>query len=328
MRQFLTQQQIDGLLKGLSLVEKEDQVLPFEVGRKTGLSIEQQDACDALFRKFAEGLAAQFSGRLAAVVDVRFKAAETVLMSQFADAIGPTCSAYLFEAGHGRRAAVDLPPEAVFLILDLLFGGPGDSIPERRPLTSLEQEIGREAVERMLPVLTEAFHGGVPFAPAGLTYVTEPDAVDVARPGDSVLAAYFDLLFGEQQIEIAFALPIDLLESMTRRATPETGLREASQEQTAVRDLIAANIRHARVEIKAQMPAFRMSARDLTRVAPGQVLLSGHAVDTAVELHVNGRLSFIGSLGQARRQIGVRIAETASAREAERNKNEKQGRIL
>jgi flagellar motor switch protein FliM len=327
MPEFLSQRQIDDLFQGLSLVE-EEKVLPFDLRRQARLPKEQQDACTAALRRFAETFSAHLEARLGPGIEIRLTDLEAVLFREFQSALAANCPVYLFGAGDGRQGAVELSIESVFLMLDRLFGGTGEVIPERRPLTTLELEVGRGMVERMLPILQDSFGGMPALAPDGLRSVCEPEKLAIARGDEMVLAAYFEIVTEQQRTEAALCLPMDRFGAAGRDESPQQEEAAMTKEQEAVRDLIAATVRQARVEVTARMPAFRMSTREIAQVAPGQVLFTGHIQDAAMEIRVNGRLRFLGSLGQARGQIGVRIAQTASEPEAERTTNEKQGRIL
>jgi flagellar motor switch protein FliM len=61
---------------------------------------------------------------------------------------------------------------------------------------------------------------------------------------------------------------------------------------------------------------------------PGKVLHTGVAAEESVEILVNERLRFQGSLGQVRRQLGLRITDQVTRPAAERPVQSRQGRVL
>ena len=71
-------------------------------------------------------------------------------------------------------------------------------------------------------------------------------------------------------------------------------------------------IRHARLQVSARLPAVWLSAREVLALKEGQMIETRHPVGGAVEVHVNDRHCFTGSLGQIHEHVGLRITDHVS----------------
>jgi flagellar motor switch protein FliM len=71
-----------------------------------------------------------------------------------------------------------------------------------------------------------------------------------------------------------------------------------------------------------------LSTQSLTDLAPGQIIQTNQHIDLPIELHVNGRCLYLGTLGQVRRQVGLQIAERVSRATGDSTARTTRGRIL
>ena len=88
------------------------------------------------------------------------------------------------------------------------------------------------------------------------------------------------------------------------------------------------SLNHAHLAVAARFPMLWLSARQIADLVPGKVLHTGQASDQPVEVLVNERLRFVGSLGQSRGHLGIRIVDRIQKPVAARPVQFKQGRVM
>jgi flagellar motor switch protein FliM len=197
-----------------------------------------------------------------------------------------------------------------------------------RALSPLEQTVVRSVSERILGILREAWQEQLAIAPEITGFESDPETLQIANQEDHVLVANLEVRSGPFQGQIATCLPMSALESFLQdRSTVKLQGRGVRRDPGS-RALVESTLQHAHVAVSARLPVLRLSTREVARLAPGQILHTGSTTETDIEIHVNGRLQFVGALGQVRRRIGLRIVQPVLVPEPERPGRLKEGRIL
>jgi flagellar motor switch protein FliM len=304
-------------------------VVPYNFVRPPRVSRERRSALDAVHSRFALALQVMFSSRLRTSIDVTVSGIEQVLFSEFLLSLGSPCSAFVFRTSgqDDVRGVLDLGPEMAYCLIDRMFGGPGDPENIERALTPLEQTVVRSIAERMLGLLREAWQEHLPLTAEITSFESDPEALRIANQEDHVLVAHFEVRMGTFTGPLTIVLPMKTLESFLQDRSAVRFQSKNARRDPASRPLLESCLQHARVTVSARLPALSLSTRDVAHLAEGQVLHTGSTSDTHVEVHVNGRLRFTGSLGQVRKRIGVRVSQPVVVPEPQRRGRLKEGRI-
>ena len=331
MSEILTQKEIDALLTGVP-VERQGaaaDVVPYNFVRPPRISRDRRTALDAVHQRFALSLQTLLSSRLRTTVDVTIAGVEQVLFSEFLLSLGSPCAAFVFKTGGSveGHGVIDLSTDFAYHLVDRLFGGPGEPEKLQRGLTPLEQTVIRGMTERMVGVLREAWQEQLAIAPEIVGFESEPEALHIAAGDDHVLVANVDVRAGQFLGQLAICLPTEPLDAFLQDHSALRLQGRVAKREPGRRPPLAAPLQHARVTVCVRMPAFRMTTRDVAHLAPGQVIDTGSSSAADLELHVNGRFRFVGTIGQVRRGLGLRISHAVLAPEPQRSGPLKEGRV-
>jgi len=284
----------------------------------------------------APALGTALSSLLGTPFEVAAAPAERVAGAELKDAVGAPCAAFALTAGAGGPLVGFLAFEldlAYFLIERLLGGGGADSFAPPPPahgeahgartLTRLEQLLLEDVAQRLIG----------PFArlagrPAGVTPALGSFESDLARlapvaANEPFLSLAYEVADAGPRAWLTFALALKAVATSAGAAAAGTdgkgapanvrGAAHGAPAATAKRsehpDLARALVA-ARVTLRARLPQFRLKARTVLALAEGQILDTGHDADAPLELLVNERPRFRGSIGRVRRRLGVRVNET------------------
>lgn len=334
MAEFLRQHEIDALMRGAngpSEVHRGPRVVPYSFIRPSRIPQDRRKILEVMHARFATALQGMLAARLRAPIDVTVMSVESVTYSEFKMVLLSPCAAYVFKVGDQRngRGVIDFGSEFAFNLVDRLLGGPGGSADFGRSLTNLEQEIIRAVADRSLSLLRENWKEQIQIAPEVIRFESDPEMLEMANPDDPVLLANLELRTGGLTSFITLCLTITVVDSILRdRGVPGSagGLRRTAA-GAALGAIQSSGIQHAGLEVSARLPVFYLKTRAIRGLQVGQTIETPFSTETPIELEVNGRAWFSGSIGQAKRRIGFRVTETTPPIRVERPGSTKEGKV-
>ncbi len=338
MSQTLTQKDIDLLLRGTTQETRAAssapvpavEVIPYNFVRPPRVSKDRRATLEAIHTRFAISLQAMLTSRLRTPIDVVLSSVEQANFSEFILSLASPCAAYVFKIGDrlGSQGVIDFSTDVAYQLVDRLFGGPGETFELRRGLTSLEQTVVRGVADRTLGLLRDAWQDQLPMNPEVVEFESIPDMLQITSREDTVLLVTFEMRTGSFGGFITICLPMSIIEQSMQDRQAARQMVGRGVDSAPGRALVEAGLLHAKLTLQARFPAFGLSAREVAELQPGQVVTTGFLLDVPVEVHVNGRLRYLGSLGQLRRCVGFRIAQVVDVPAPERTEPDRQGRVL
>ncbi len=326
MNSSLTQKDIDALVHGgatASGLGRSADVVPVNFLIPARVSRERRTVLESIYGRYALALQAFLSSRLRTPIDVTVHSIEQATFGEFLMSLATPCSAFTFKLGDGgNHGVVDLGSGVAFHLVDRLFGGAGEAEPPRRPLTTLEQAVVRGVCDRAIALLRSAWAEHLALAPEVVGFESNPEMVQVVNREDHVLVATLEMRSGAFTGYIALCLPMAGLE---RFLQDDADVRTGSASGMS-REVIEHHVRHAHVDMNVRIPAFRLSMRAISELVEGQTLLTGQPAEAPVDVLVNGKLRYRGSLGQVRRHLALKVEQFITPPAVERPARE--GRVL
>ena len=280
----LRQDEIDALFEAAGSTAPEAktngqraQVTPFNYASAGQISTEQMRAVSLLNDLFARNLTHNLAAWLRTRFQVNLVSAEQIQFNEFllrVPEISYVASVRLEPLGAVSVLQLDLglaPP-----IIDLLLGGDGKDGPLRE-LTDIEESILASVVEIVCRELTAAWQ------PVGLSFSFERRQMQtqVARimsVAEKTLCLSFEIRMPHSSGLLNLAFPAVVANTILRRLTMEWGRGRRHAEDARGRIEVAA--RRIRFGCSLQLPAVRVRASELERLAPGSLLRLDVAANT------------------------------------------------
>lgn len=331
----LTQREIDAILQKTTPVPLapvvSDDVAPYNFSRPPRVSKDRRASLESIYTRFALSLQGLLASLLRQPLDIVVGSVEQAMFSEYILSLGTPCASFVFDTGDrmGTQGTMDLSTDFAFHLVDRLFGGPGDPQALQRPLTLLEQGVVRNVADRALGLLREAWAEHVAMTPQIASFESNPEMLQITSREDNVLVTNLEIRSSTFNGFMALCLPMAALESfLQEKGAARPQVRQSEADVASGRALMQGNLQHAHLEVVARFPQLWLTGRQLGELVSGQVLHTGIAAGEPVEIHVNRRLRFQGTLGQVRRQLGLRITERITKPAAERPVQSRQGRVL
>lgn len=336
MSQTLTQKEIDLLLRGSAQETAAPtpavEVVAYNFIRPPRVSKDRRATLEAIHARFAISLQAMLTSRLRTPIDVVLSGVEQANFSEFILSLASPCAAYVFKIGDrlGSQGVIDFSTDVAYQLVDRMFGGPGEPCDLRRSLTPLEQTVVRGVADRTLGLLRDAWQDQLEMSPEVVAFESIPDMLQITSREDTVLLMTFEMRTGGFNGFITICLPMGIIEQslQDRQAARQLQARSGGLDAGTSRTLVEASLRTTRLALQARLPVFGLSARSVADLQPGQVVHTGLLLDVPVEIHLNGRLSFLSTMGQLRRRIGLKITQPVTTSATERADHDRQGRVL
>jgi flagellar motor switch protein FliM len=332
MSEYLTQKAIDEYLAGetaLKAIPEKQDLRQYSFRRPPRISRDRLVALDMILSRFAQSLQSVLVFRLHHPVKVSIITIEQVIFSEFLLSLPSPCSAFEFRLrpDSQEHGVIDLGTPLSLYCVDRMLGGTGGEPPAERRLTRLEQGIARKVAGYVVTQLAEALAEWSKLSPELAAFESNPEAIGGMHPEEHILAFILEVRADEFAAQLTIGLPLDTLEEVTGRPEAHGGDR-AVEGPTKEQELLEQGIRQTRVDVAVRLPLLHLGARALAELAPGDVIDTGHRDDVLYEVQLNGKPTYVGSLGQVRRQLGLRITEPVTEAKQARWDLGKAGRVL
>ncbi len=326
---ILSQEEVDALLAAVSTGGGESSPQPsFDVGGMGGEGEGEGESPLSLYdfrrpdrvskdqmrtlQNLHEGYARQFSTTLTnflrTFVEIELVSVDQLTYSEFVMSISNPSCIYLFRMEPlDGTAIIEINPSLVFFIIDRLFGGQGRPSEQNRELTLIEQNVITRIVERGLNDLKEVWeHIGV-FSPKVETYETNPQFVQIAPPGETVILISLEVRMENASGLMSLCFPFMLLESVINHLSGESWMSSQSAATVETRSMLEHEIESMKVPLSALIGQTRVSIRDLLQLQTGDVLCLDKHRDSDLAVQVGKKTKMAGKTGLVGRRKAIKI---------------------
>jgi flagellar motor switch protein FliM len=331
MSEYLTQSGIDQLFAGpgaLAVAPTQEDHRPYSFRRPPRISNDRLLVLETILSRFAQGLQSLLVFRLHQQLTVRLVTIEQVIFSEFLLSLPSPCSAFGFRlrSGEQESGVLDLGTPLSLYCVDRMLGGSIAPAGVERRLTRLEQGIVKRVGGFVVAQLAEALAEYSQLSPELLAFESNADSIEAMQPDEYVYAFILEVEAEGFQGQMSLAVPLETLEEITGKPTTSDapGERVPTREQVQLEQ----GIRSTQIDVAIRLPLVSLDARQIAELKAGDLIDTGHRSDVAFEVHLNGRPTFTGALGQVQRRLGLRIGNRVTDADGGRWVLGKKGRIL
>lgn len=314
MDRVLSQEEIDSVFRNLRDGDKDDdpakRALPYDFRRPDRIAKDQLRAIHLLHENFARSLASSLSAYLRAYVMVNLVSVEQLSFMEFSQGLpSPTCMVSLGMKPYDGSAVLELNPQLVFPILEMLLGGNGKSVGRlTREITEIEQSILEGLIRIILHDLRESWRivTNINFSVEGRE--TEPQLLQILAPNEAVVAVSVEVRVGDNTGMMNMGIPSIVIKMLRQKFDQQWSVRKTEStesEQTRILHLIQPSAVH----IDARLDGPTLSVEDLLSLDEGDTLTFDYPVEKQLSLTVNRRLKYTGAIGTNGRKKAFRIRE-------------------
>src|SRR5574343_827115 len=312
---FLSQEEVDALLKGVTGESEETDVAEEHGGGVRNYNLATQErivrgrvpTMELINERFARYLRVGLFTYMHRNVEVSVGPIKVQKFSEFVRNLVVPTNLNLFTAKPLRGTAlIVLDPNLVFLVVDNLFGGDGrfHIRVEGRDVTLTEQRI----IQGLLKVTFDEYaKAWAPVQKLEFEYVRSemhPQFANIATPAEVVVASSFTLEFGGAQAEMHFCFPYSMLEPIRETLYSTMQSDHITQDNRWV-SMMGKQLQSAEVTLMARLGTADVTLGDIANMKPGDVIPLN--IPEIIQAEVDGiPLEECGYVGR-RRQYALKI---------------------
>lgn len=279
---FLSQEEVDALLKGVTGESEEADVADdhgtgvrdYNLATQERIVRGRMPTMELINERFARYLRVGLFSYMHRNVEVSVGPIKVQKFSEFVRNLVVPTNLNLFIAKPLRGTGlIVLDPNLVFLVVDNLFGGDGrfHTRVEGRDFTPTEQRI----IQGLLKVAFNEYEKAwAPVKKLEFEYVRSemnPQFANIATPSEIVVAASFTLEFGGSQAEMHFCFPYSMLEPIRETLYSTMQSDHITQDNRWV-SMMGKQLQSAEVTLAARLGWTKVTLGDIVNMKPGDVI--------------------------------------------------------
>ncbi len=316
MDRQLSQQEIDAVFQKAD--GRDDapsrKAVPFDFRRPDRIAKSQLRAIHLLHENFVRNLASSLSAYLRSYLTVNLISVEQLSYCEFVSSLSsPSCLVSLALKPYDGNALVELTPNLIFPILEIILGGKGKAPSSlKREVTEIEQSLLDGLFRIILNDLKEAWKAvtAIDFQMEALE--TDPQMMQILAPNEAVVAVAIEIRIGENSGTMNMALPSINIKMIGQKFDQQWSLRKTRSSDTE-QDRMLALIQPAKVRVDAALTGPMVTVRDLLALKAGDILTFDIPTERPVAVFVNGLPKLSGHIRRERTSRALLICDTPGA---------------
>jgi flagellar motor switch protein FliM len=317
--EILSQSEIDALLNALQTgeidaetikqKENEKKIRVYDFRRPNKFSKEQLNTIEVISENYCRFITTYLSGQLRTRVQIKVVSVEQLSYEEFIRSIpNPTILNIFGLLPFDGKGILEINPHLVFNIIDRLFGGPGTSNVNSRPLTEIEQIIVVKIIKRLLDYFKDAWANLIELKPEFESLETNPSFIQIVSPTEMVVLITLEMQLGESQGFANICLPCIMLEPIANNLNARFWYGTSQKEQTTeYLESLKIKVKQAKVPVTAILGQTIISLKELLDLNKGDVISLETSVNEEVSLVIGTRTKFKGNVGLSGSHVAVQI---------------------
>ncbi len=264
--------------------------------------------------QFVRALAARLSIYLRVECTLRIARLQVVGYQTFAEGLPNPTHITLFKAEPLRGVCLlVIPPRFGLAIVDRLLGGPGQVAEASRDLSEIETALLDQASQILLTEWCNHWQDLKALRPALIGHENNARFLQTAPPDTAMLSLTLDASLGEAQDQMQLVFPYYAVEPLVRLLAPVVSPEAEAAPSVALKMKWKPELGEIALPITAQWAGLQATAREVSRLRTGDVLLLGPHCAAQVQIRLARVPKFLGRLGTCGSRWAVELTEPIPA---------------
>ena len=318
MSQFLSQEEVDALLRGITegdvpteqvAGQGEDKLRLYDLTSQERIIRGRMPTLEIINQKFARLLRASLSGSLRRVIDVSAQNVEMVKFGEFLKTLPVPTSMHIIRMNPLRGGALlVIESKLVYALIDSFFGGPGNSQVkiEGRDFTPIETHMILRVTELIFSDMKKAWESVEPISIELERSEVNPQFVGIVPPSDVVVVTPFEVEMDEAKGQITFCLPYSTIEPIRSKLYAGFQTERLEVDQNWLRRIVH-QLQNIEVEMSAEFGSAEINVRSLLSLQVGDIIRLDQDCDNPLVVRVEGVPKFTGFARVMKQKKAVEI---------------------
>ena len=333
MSQFLSQEEVDALLRGITegdvpteqgREQAESNIRPYDLTSQERIIRGRMPTLEIINQKFARLLRASLSGSLRRVIDVSAQNVEMVKFGEFLKTLPVPTSMHIIRMNPLRGGALlVIESKLVYALIDSFFGGPGNSQVkiEGRDFTPIETHMILRVTDLIFSDMKKAWESVEPISIELERSEVNPQFVGIVPPSDVVVVTPFEVEMDEAHGQITFCLPYSTIEPIRSKLYAGFQTERLEVDQNWLRRIVH-QLQSLEVEMSAEFGSAEINVRSLLSLQVGDIIRLDQDCDNPLVVRVEGVPKFTGFARVMKQKKAVEIVTRLQSPTEEEEDNE------
>ena len=305
MNQFLSQDEVDALLRGISEGEVETEqdagmggtaVPVYDLANQERIIRGRMPTLDIISQKLARQLRAGLSGVLRRVVDVNALNVDTIKFGEFLKTLPFPTSMHVFRMLPFRGGALlVIENKLVFALIDSFFGGPGSAATkiEGRDFTAIESHMIQRVAALIFSEMEKAWEAVEPIQIELERSEVNPQFAGIVPPSDITVVTPFEVEMDEARGHITVCLPYSMLEPIRAKLVAAFQSERLELDQHWMKRMVQ-QLEAVEMELSVELGHTEITLQSLLDLQTGDIIRLDQDSDSEMVVRVEGIHKFMG----------------------------------
>ncbi len=324
MNQFLSQDEVDALLHGITGGEVETQqsggiddsgIVTYDLTNQERIIRGRMPTLEILNQKIARQLRASLSGTLRRMVDVNALNVQMIKFGEFLKTLPVPTSMHVFRMQPLRGGALlVIESKLVFALIDSFFGGPGSTHVkiEGRDFTPIETHMILRVANMVFEEMEKAWEPIEPIKIEVERSEVNPQFVGIVPPSDVVITTPFEVEMDDARGIITVCLPYATIEPIRAKLYAGFQSERLEIDQSWLRRILH-QLEETRVEASVEIGSAEIPLGILLNLRVGDIICLDQDCDSQLVVKIEGVPKFTGYARKFKQKKALEISGRLTA---------------
>lgn len=325
MKQVLSQEEIDSLLKALNsgeitpenvtaAEEEKNKIKPYDFRRPFKLSKDHINSLYMIFENFSKIAGNTISNLVRNNVEVKVVAVEQISFDEFTRSVpNPTFMTVFRSKPLNGNLLIEISPQACYQIIELMCGGTEIKeavvLKKKENFTDIELSILEELAAVVLNAFDLAWEDVVEIESDLETLETNPQIIQIASPNEPVVLISFTFELMENKNFMNICIPYISLDSVIDKLSFKNWFESDEEITEDNRELVEKRIMGVPIELGVELGKTFITIRDFLNLEEGDCVRLDSRIDGPLMMLVEGKPHFLVRAGKINNNLAVEVLQ-------------------
>jgi flagellar motor switch protein FliM len=268
----------------------------YDFHRADRISQDQMRSIHLLHEYFGRNFASSLSAYLRNFVDVNLVSIEQVSYSSFIKTISdPTLFASVGMRPLDDNLALEMNPELVFPMIDMILGGPGRALVGNRNLTEIELNIIDGVLRLAMRDLRSAWTPIIDIDFYLEDKGTKAQMFQIVSPAEAVIVIHLELKIGDNSGMMNLCIPSRVLKQLRSNFDQQWNMRRQKTNNNEANKIMEL-IKLVPITLSGEIMHSKLTVDDLLKISVGDIIEMKERIDDPIYLCAEGIAKYSGRI--------------------------------
>lgn len=323
MAEILSQSQIDELLNNLSsgdvdikeIEANEKKVKEYDFRSPKKITKETIKLLKGIYEGYCRMLSSRLTSMLRLMCDVTVEQVEESIFHEYNNALDDYVLMGLVNVGYpddsvsDSQILMDISKSLSFVIIDRLLGGSGEEYENLRDYTDIELSLLGNMLKQVVPMMGVSWESTIELKTELAKIETNSRFIQSINYNDTVVIVVLNVALNESTGKITICIPSSIIGEVMKKANlfSKTNKKKMDQSVEEQKEIIMDSIKSSKLTITGVLGKAQATLKDIVDMQVGDLIILDKAVNSYVDVNVDGEKWFEGTWGTKKNKGVIKI---------------------